>query len=49
MRHDTERMRGARPYQMTKLKTGDGVDRVIEFIVARGLLRQAGGPSPQLG
>jgi urease accessory protein len=38
MRHDTERMRGARPYVMTNLKTGDGLDRVIEFIVARGAL-----------
>lgn len=38
MRHDTERMRGARPYQMTNLKTGDGVDRVIQFIATKGLL-----------
>ncbi len=41
MRHDTERMRGTRPYVMTNLKTRDGVDRVIEFIVARGLLAAA--------
>jgi hypothetical protein len=26
---------------MTNLKTGDGVDAVIEFIVERGLLRTA--------
>jgi urease accessory protein len=39
MRHDTERMRGTRPYVMTNLKTGAGVDQVIEFIVTRGLLR----------
>jgi urease accessory protein len=39
MRHDTERMRGTRPYQMTNLKTGAGVDQVIDFIVTRGLLR----------
>jgi urease accessory protein len=39
MRHDTERMRGTRPYQMTNLKTGAGVDQVVEFIVTRGLLR----------
>src|SRR5512132_3105591 len=39
MRHDTERMRGARPYVMTNLKTGDGVDAVIAFVVERGLLR----------
>jgi urease accessory protein len=42
MRHDTERMRGARPYVMTNLKTGEGLDRVIEFIVARGLLAPTG-------
>ena len=41
MRHDTERMRGARPYVMTNLKTRDGVDRVIDFIVTRGLLSAA--------
>ena len=39
MRHDTERMRGARPYVMTNLKTGAGVERVIEFIRTRGLLQ----------
>ncbi|MCA3213859.1 MAG: urease accessory protein UreG [Burkholderiales bacterium] len=39
MRHDTERMRGARLYVMTNLKTGAGVERVIEFIRTRGLLQ----------
>jgi urease accessory protein len=39
MRHDTERMRGARPYVMTNLKTGAGVEQVIEFIRTRGLLQ----------
>jgi urease accessory protein len=34
-------MRGARPWVMTNLKTGEGLDRVIEFIVTRGLLRAA--------
>jgi Ni2+-binding GTPase involved in maturation of urease and hydrogenase len=32
-------MRGARPYVMTNLKTGAGVERVIEFIRTRGLLQ----------
>jgi urease accessory protein len=41
MRHDTERMRGTRPYVMTNLKTGEGLERVVEFIVTRGLLRAA--------
>jgi urease accessory protein len=39
MRHDTERMRGARPYVMTNLKRGDGLDAVIAFIERHGLLR----------
>ena len=43
MRHDTERMRAGRPYVMTNLKTGAGVDAVIAFIVERGLLRAADG------
>jgi len=41
MRHDTGRMRGARPWVMTNLKTGEGLDRVVEFIVTRGLLKAA--------
>ncbi len=41
MRHDTERMRGTRPYVMTNLKTGAGLHQVIDFIVTRGLLRTA--------
>lgn len=39
MRHDTARMRGARPWVMTNLKTGEGLDAVIGFIQQRGLLR----------
>jgi urease accessory protein len=39
MRHDTERMRGERPYVMTNLKTREGLDAVIGFIERRGLLR----------
>jgi urease accessory protein len=38
MRHDTERMRGLRPYVMTNLKTGTGLDAVIDFIERQGLL-----------
>jgi urease accessory protein len=38
MRHDTGRMRGERPWVMTNLKTGEGLDTVVEFIEARGLL-----------
>jgi len=39
MRHDTERMRGPRPYAMTNLKSGAGVDAVIDLIERQGLLR----------
>ncbi len=33
---DTRRMRGERPYVFTNLKTGDGLDRVIDFIGTSG-------------
>ena len=39
MRHDTERMRGARPYAMTNLKSGAGLDAVIDLIERQGLLQ----------
>ena len=39
MRSDTERMRPGRPYVMTNLKTGQGLDTVIDFIVRKGQLR----------
>ena len=38
MEHDARRMRGARPFVMTNLKSGAGVQEVIDFIVQRGLL-----------
>jgi len=38
MRHDTERMRNGRPYVMTNLKTGAGLDQIVEFIERLGLL-----------
>src|SRR6188472_2012750 len=39
MRADTLRMRGARPFVMTNLKTRDGLGEVVAFIEQRGLLR----------
>jgi urease accessory protein len=39
MRHDTERMRGTRPYAMTNLKSGAGLDAVIDLIERQGLLQ----------
>ena len=38
---DAKRMRGARPFLFTNLKTGQGVQEVIEFIVKTGGLRRA--------
>ncbi len=38
MERDTQRMRGERPYVMTKLKSGAGLEQVVRFIVERGLL-----------
>lgn len=41
MAADAKRMRGERPFVMTNLRTGDGVETVIEFIRKQGLLDQA--------
>ena len=38
MERDARRMRGERPFVMTNLKSGDGLDTVIRFIVEHGLL-----------
>jgi urease accessory protein len=38
MRRDAERMRGARPFVFTNLKTGEGLPRVVDFIVRQGLI-----------
>jgi urease accessory protein len=38
MDRDAKRMRGARPFVFTNLKTGQGLDRVIGFIEKEGML-----------
>lgn len=38
MRCDAEKMRGARPFVFTNLKTGQGLEEIILFIESRGLL-----------
>jgi urease accessory protein len=38
MERDAKKMRGAKPFVFTNLKTGVGVDGVCEFIVREGLL-----------
>jgi urease accessory protein len=39
MRHDTQRMRPERPWVMTNLKTGQGLDQVVGFIEQHGCLK----------
>jgi len=41
MRRDATKMRGERPFVFTNLKTGDGLEAVIDFIVKQGLLASA--------
>ncbi len=41
MDQDARRMRGARPFVFTNLKTGQGLPEVISFIETQGLLRGA--------
>jgi urease accessory protein len=41
MEADTKRMRGERPYVMTNLKTGAGLDKVIAFIEHAGGLEKS--------
>jgi urease accessory protein len=36
MRQDTEKARGARPFVMSNLKTGEGLEEIVAFIVRRG-------------
>jgi urease accessory protein len=40
MENDTRRMRGPRPFVFTNLKSGHGLDQVIDFIVLAGGLEQ---------
>jgi urease accessory protein len=35
---DAKRMRGERPFLFTNIKTGEGLPKVIEFIIERGML-----------
>ena len=40
MQSDAKRMRGDRPFVLTNLKTGLGLDTVVDFIVERGMLER---------
>ncbi|MGI9213386.1 MAG: urease accessory protein UreG [Methylococcaceae bacterium] len=41
MERDARKMRGERPFVFTNLKTGEGLDQVIAFIVRQGMLEPA--------
>jgi len=41
MDRDARRMRGERPFIFTNLKTGQGVDGIVQFITERGMLRKS--------
>ena len=36
MERDARRMRGARPFVFTNLRTGEGVERIFKFIISQG-------------
>ena len=44
MERDAVRMRGDRPVLFTNLKTGEGVDAVVAFVLRQGMV----GPPPEL-
>jgi len=39
MDRDARAQRGARPFIFSNLKTGEGLDKIIEFIERQGLLK----------
>jgi urease accessory protein len=41
MDRDAKKMRGERPFVFTNLKTGHGLDTVLNFIIKQGMLRAA--------
>jgi urease accessory protein len=38
MAHDAKKMRGSRPFVFTNLKTGHGLQEIIEFVIKQGML-----------
>ena len=41
MESDTRKMRGERSFVMTNLRTGQGLEYIIEFLETEGMLRAA--------
>ncbi len=46
MARDAKKMRGDRPFVFTNLRTGEGVQEVIDFIVKQGLLEEMKSRNP---
>ena len=42
MDRDAKKMRGARPFVFSNLKTGQGLDAIVRFIETEGMLCQEG-------
>ena len=42
MARDAKKMRGERPFVFTNLKTGHGLDTVVQFVIERGMVRSKG-------
>ena len=40
MARDAKKMRGDRPFVFTNMRTGQGVEEIIDFIVKQGLLEE---------
>ncbi|NEX17806.1 MAG: urease accessory protein UreG [Halochromatium sp.] len=38
MERDTRRMRGERPFVMTNLRAGEGIEAILEFVIRQGML-----------
>ena len=41
MDRDAKKMRGERPFVFSNLKTGEGLQRIIDFIIEKGMLEKA--------
>ncbi len=46
MDRDSRRMRGERPFVFTNLKTGQGLDAVVRFVLERGMVGTASATAP---
>ena len=47
MERDTKRMRGARPFALTNLRIGQGLDEIVRFIEEKGALFQSSLSAPR--